>query len=96
MNDDGQCAERHQDDADHAHHQQTGVEATGPPRLHQLVLPVSLGNVLRVLSPPGEVLVAVVGVAAAEEKLGVFDVLQTGGVVNTGGTTDWAGGQAGH
>lgn len=96
VNDNSNSADGHQDDTNHAGHQQTRVEATAPPRLLQILLSSSLVNLRRLVPPPGEVSVAVVSVAAAEEKLGVFDVLQTGGVVHTGGTAGRGGGQAGH
>ena len=96
MNDDGHSTERHQDDTDHTDHQETRGEATAPPRLQQILLSTSLGKVWRAVPAPGEVTVAVDGVAAAEEKLGFSDVLQAGGVVNTLGATPGGGGEARH
>ena len=78
VDDDGHSAEGHQNDGDQADDQETGVEATAPPRLPPLLLSASLGNVRRDVAAPGKVSVTVVSVAATEEKLAVFDVLQTG------------------
>ena len=95
MSDDGHSAERHQDDTDHADHQETRCEAAAPSRLQQFILSPNLLNLRRALPVPGEVTVAVEGVAAAEEKLGLFDVLQAGGVVDAVGAAPGGGGEAG-
>ena len=95
MDDDGHGADRHQDDAQDADHQETRVEAAAPPGLANILLPASLGHLRRAEATPGELLVAVVGAAAAEEKLGLLGVLQPGRVVHTGGPAGRGGGQAG-
>ena len=95
VDDDGHGADRHQDDAQDADHQETRVVAAAPPGLTQILLPSSLGHLRRAEATPGELLVAVVGAAAAEEKLGLLGVLQPGRVVHTGGPAGRGGGQAG-
>ena len=98
VDDDGHSADWDQDDRDHADHQETGVEAATPAGLPgpALLLSSSLRSVWRGEGGPGKVLVAVGGGAAAEEQLGLFDVLRPGGVVNTGPGAGRGGGEAGH